>query len=81
MTGTEFANYKWSAVIMTQAVTLGAGSRRRSQGLKDTASWRLTALKGAVGEGLKESEENVIGSWKEGDISFEVVGSLASYYL
>ena len=38
MTGIEFANYKWGAAIMTQAVTLGAGSGRRSQGLKDTAS-------------------------------------------
>ena len=80
MTGTEFANYKWGAAIITQ-VTLVAGSGERSQGLKDIASWRLIALKETVGEGLKEREENAIGSCKEGDISYIVVGSLACYYL
>lgn len=44
---------QWGAAIITQVETLGAGSGRRSQGLKDTATWRLMALKEAVGEGLK----------------------------
>ena len=72
---------QWGAAIITQVETLGAGSGRRSQGLKDTATWRLMALKEAVGEGLKASEENAIGSWKEGDISYIAVGTLACYYL
>ena len=55
-------------------MALGAGS-----GMKIVGPRRYRSLNpdGPPGEGLKESEENIVGSWMKRDFCYVVVESLA----